>query len=46
MTVPVVVGHPDLAIVDTMIGIVLAYLDATEGSHLTEDSGTGEDGLL
>jgi hypothetical protein len=27
---PVVTGHPDLAIVDQMIGIVVAYLDATE----------------
>jgi hypothetical protein len=27
---PVVTGHPDLAIVDTMIGLVLAFLDETE----------------
>ena len=33
VTVPVVTGHPDLAVVDKMIGIVLAYLDATEDGH-------------
>jgi hypothetical protein len=26
---PVVTGHPDLTVVDTMIGLVLAYLDGT-----------------
>ncbi len=26
---PVVTGHPDLSVVDKMIGVVLAYLDAT-----------------
>jgi hypothetical protein len=29
ITVPVVTGHPDLGIVDKIIGIVLAYLDTT-----------------
>jgi hypothetical protein len=27
---PVVAGHPDLAVVDQMIGIIVAYLDGTE----------------
>jgi hypothetical protein len=34
---PVVTGHPDLAVVDTMIDIVLGFLDGTEGAP-------GEDG--
>jgi hypothetical protein len=40
ITVPVVTGHPDLSVVDTMIGIVLAYLDITGNS--TADSSTGD----
>jgi hypothetical protein len=36
---PVVVGHPDLAIVDHMIDIILAYLDTTEAD---EGGGAGE----
>ena len=37
VTTPVVTGHPDLAIVDTMIGIVLAYLDEAHGLDTTRD---------
>ena len=44
VTVPVVVGHPDLSIVDTMIGIVLAYLDATEDGAGHGSPGTGGQG--
>jgi hypothetical protein len=56
ITTPVVTGHPDLAIVDTMIGIVLAYLDTTgdsdtaaaghsaPGSASHSDQGTGGQG--
>jgi hypothetical protein len=38
---PVVTGHPDLAIVDQMIGIIVACLDATEG---TQGEGAGDPG--
>src|SRR5208282_3343480 len=41
ITSPVVTGHPDLSVVDTMIAIVLAYLDTTSSS--TGDSDTSED---
>jgi hypothetical protein len=45
---PVVVGHPDLAIVDQMIDIVLAFLDTTEGDQDAgeddEDAGRGGPG--
>jgi hypothetical protein len=36
---PVVTGHPDLAVVDTMIGIVLGFLDGTEDEG--EEDGPG-----
>jgi hypothetical protein len=43
---PVVTGHPDLAIVDQMIGIIVAYLDGTEaaggpGQQAGDDDGGG-----
>jgi hypothetical protein len=38
---PVVVGHPDLSVVDQMIDIILAYLDATEEA---EAAGAGDPG--
>jgi hypothetical protein len=42
---PVVTSHPDLAVVDQMIDIILAYLDGTEddaaGSATTNDTGPG-----
>jgi hypothetical protein len=43
ITVPVITGHPDLTVVDTMIGIVLAYLDETwddEAGHDAAGHGT------
>ncbi|MCW2933807.1 MAG: endonuclease [Actinomycetia bacterium] len=43
ITTPVVTGHPDLTVVDTMIAIVLAYLDTTD-SGTTGNSGTGDGG--
>jgi hypothetical protein len=36
---PVVTGHPDLSVVDKMIGIVFAYLDAT-GNSADPEPGT------
>ena len=49
ITVPVVTGHPDLDVVDKMIAIVLAYLDATgdgdsSGHGGTRDGTTGDGG--
>jgi hypothetical protein len=35
---PVVTGHPDLAVVDQMIDIILAYLDADEGTSTGSDT--------
>jgi hypothetical protein len=37
---PVVTGHPDLPIVDTMIDIVVAFLDGTENQDGTTDGKT------
>ncbi len=42
ITGPVVTGHPDLGVVDKMIGIVLAYLDTTRDSGTDWDSGSHE----
>jgi hypothetical protein len=41
---PVVIGHPDLSIVDTMIDIVLAFLDGTEDGDADAGAtaGTGD----
>jgi hypothetical protein len=36
---PVVTGHPDLAVVDQMIDVIVAYLDAAEGA---EEEGSRE----
>jgi hypothetical protein len=45
VTTPVVTGSPDLDVVDKIIAIVVAYLDATEDDGTTEDDETtGEHG--
>jgi hypothetical protein len=49
LIVPVVTGHPDLTVVDKMIGIVLAYLDSagdlahcdSQGNTASEDANGG-----
>ncbi len=44
---PVVTAHPDLSVVDQMIGIVLAYLDTTgDGPDGPLESATGQARLL
>jgi len=48
VTTPVVTGHPDLTVVDQMIDIIVAHLEASEGdaagSAATGDTGTGGTG--
>jgi hypothetical protein len=38
LTTPVVTGHPDLAVVDQMINLVLAVLDQAEAHHAPADA--------
>jgi hypothetical protein len=45
LIVPVVTGHPDLTVVDTMIGIAAAYLDSTaDQAHLDSTPESAPDG--
>jgi hypothetical protein len=39
---PVVTGHPDLCVVDQMIGLVLAYLDGAVGTLAGQGAGDGQ----
>jgi hypothetical protein len=41
---PVVIGSPDVAVVDKMIGIILAYLDEAHGPDTASDGGPGTAG--
>src|SRR5262249_8035606 len=41
---PVVVGHPDLSVIDAMIDTVLAFLDATEDAAGEDDRQHGDGG--